>query len=57
VERLENGFDYKGYKDTYVEALQKIIEGEPVTELAEVKHEVASDNLVALLKQSVEATV
>lgn len=57
AERLENGFDYVGYKDTYVEALQKIIEGEPVTELAEAKHEVASDNLVALLKQSVEATV
>lgn len=56
VEKLENGFSFEGHKDTYVEALQRIIEGEPVTELAEAKQEATSDNLMAMLKQSVEVT-
>jgi len=56
VAKLENKFNYEEHKDEYVEALQRIIEGEPVTEIAEVKPSVKSDNLVSLLKQSVEVT-
>jgi len=56
VARLENGFNFEEHKDSYVEALQRIIEGEPVTELAEAKQEVTSDNFMAMLKQSVEVT-
>lgn len=56
VARLENGFDFEEHKDSYVEALQRIIEGEPVTELVEAKQDVTSDNFMAMLKQSVEVT-
>ena len=57
VERLENGFIFEEHKDSYVEALQRLIEGEPVTEIVERKQEVTSDNLVAMLKQSVSVEV
>lgn len=56
VARLENGFNFEEHKDAYVEALQRIIAGEPVMELVEAKTEVTSDNFLALLKQSVEVT-
>jgi DNA end-binding protein Ku len=55
VEQLENRFKYEEHRDGYIESLQRIIEGEPITEVVESKKEVHEESIVALLKQSVEA--